>query len=70
MDVPLSEVAPEFDQSLEGEFAAYGFTEIWVADLSPDEVDAYGGDIRLFGLHPQKWWGLHERRNRFRKPLG
>lgn len=52
---------------LRGDFNAFGFREIWVANH--DSVEAYGG-VTLFGLHPAKWWGPHERWNHSAKPYG
>ena len=52
---------------LKGDFCNHGFLEIWLADYT--ELDAYG-DIELFGLYPDKWWGYHQRVNPGRKPYG
>lgn len=70
MDVPLGEVVPALDAipRCDGEHA--GFREIWVADMDPEARDAFMGDIRLYGLHPKKWRGFHERANPHRKPWG
>lgn len=70
MDVALDELEPHIDESLFHEWASLGFVEIWIAELEPNLLDAYGGDVRLYGLQPKKWWGLHDRRNPHRKPYG
>jgi hypothetical protein len=57
MDCPLSEAKPFFDRSLQVEFAAQGFAEIWIADHTI--IEPFGA-VDLFGLHPGKWWGFHE----------
>ena len=49
------------------EFKDHGFAEVWLADYSG--LEAYG-DIELFGLFPDKWWGYHERPWPDRKPYG
>ncbi|MFC5473742.1 hypothetical protein [Paraherbaspirillum soli] len=49
------------------DFAAHGFSEIWLADYSG--LQAFG-DIELFGLFPDRWWGYHERPWPDRKPYG
>ncbi len=70
MDVPLDDAAPFLKKAPQEEMRDYGFVEIWVADMSPDEIDAFGGDIRLFGLYPKKRFGFYERYLPFRKPYG
>lgn len=35
------------------EFRKYGFVEVWVADMTM--LDAYDGDIELYGILPKKW---------------
>lgn len=50
-----------------GDYADFGFREIWIADCA--SIEAYGG-VTLIGLHPPKWWGPHERWNHFQKPYG
>lgn len=52
---------------LQADFTDHGFSEIWLADYS--EYEAYG-DIELFGLYPEKWWGYHQRPWPERKPYG
>ena len=52
---------------VQNDFLSYGFSEIWLADYTG--LEAYG-DIELFGLFPEKWWGYHERWNPNRKPYG
>lgn len=49
------------------EFRGHGFAEVWLADYSG--LEAFG-DIELFGLFPNKWWGYHERPWPERKPYG
>jgi len=49
------------------EFKDHGFAELWLADYSA--LEAYG-DIELFGLFPEKWWGYHQRPWSDRKPYG
>jgi len=53
--------------NLHDDFAEFGFQEIWVADCG--SIEAYGG-VTLIGLHPEQWWGPHERWNHFQKPYG
>ena len=52
---------------LNDEFKDHGFAEMWLADYSA--LEAYG-DIELFGLFPEKWWGYHARPWPDRKPYG
>jgi hypothetical protein len=49
------------------EFEDHGFAEVWLADYSG--LEAYG-DIELFGLFPNQWWGHHQRPWPDRKPYG
>lgn len=49
------------------EFKNHGFAGVWLADYSG--LEAYG-DIELFGLFPDKWWGYHSRLWPDRKPYG
>jgi hypothetical protein len=49
------------------EFEAHGFAEVWLADYSG--LEAYG-DIELFGLSPESWWGYHRRPWPDRKSYG
>ena len=58
-DVPLEEVAPFLDDAPSDEFREYGFVEVWVADMTFDHLDRYGGDIELYGILPKKWRGYH-----------
>lgn len=51
----------------QSDFTNHGFEEIWLADYSG--LKAYG-DIELFGLYPEKWWGYHVRPWPDRKPYG
>lgn len=66
MEDSLDHLAGAF-HGLEGNFAAHGFAEMWLADYSG--LDPYG-DIELFGLHPHLWWGHHGRPRPDRKPYG
>ena len=52
---------------LQADFTNHGFLEIWLVDYSGYE--AYG-DIELFGLYPERWWGYHQRPWPNRKPYG
>ena len=52
---------------IQNDFTVHGFSEIWLADYSG--LEAFG-DIELFGLFPQQWWGYHERVWPYRKPYG
>jgi hypothetical protein len=54
-------------EGLQADFANHGFKEIWLADNSGLKVY---GDIELFGLFPEKWWGYHARPWPDRKPYG
>lgn len=49
------------------EFKDHGFAEVWLADYSGFETY---GDIELFGLFPERWWGYHQRPWPDRKPYG
>lgn len=49
------------------EFKDHGFAEVWLADYSG--LEAYG-DIELFGLFPDQWWGYHQRPWPDGKPYG
>jgi hypothetical protein len=55
------------DDSLQEDFSKHGFVEIWIVDW--EGVKAYG-DVELFGLFPEKWWGYHRRPWPDRKPYG
>ena len=63
----LAEVKNFLGSDLKKDFASYGFAEIWIADYTG--IDAYG-DIELFGLYPEKWWGYHQQPNPHCKPYG
>jgi hypothetical protein len=52
---------------IQADFADHGFIEVWFGDYT--ERDVYG-TIELFGLHPPRWWGHHERPNAHEKPYG
>ena len=60
---PLKEILGE----LQADFVDHGFCEIWLADYSGREPY---GDIELFGLYPERWWGYHQRPWPERKPYG
>lgn len=64
VDCPISSLYL-LDESLKADFTPYGFSEIWIADYT--EIEVYG-DIELFCLHPEKWWGFFARP--FSKPYG
>ena len=66
VDGALDNIMWVFD-GLQGDFIDHGFEEIWLADYSGFE--AYG-DIELFGLYPDHWWGYHQRPWPNRKPYG
>lgn len=52
---------------LNDEFKEHGFAEVWLADYSG--LEPYG-DIEIFGLYPNEWWGYHQRPWPDRKPYG
>lgn len=52
---------------LNDEFKDHGFAEVWLADYSG--LEPYG-DVELFGLYPDEWWGYHQRPWPDRKPYG
>ncbi len=54
-------------EGLQADFKEHGFCEIWIADYSG--LEAFG-DIELFGLYPERWWGHHRRLWPHRKPFG
>lgn len=66
VDGSLDSIMWIFD-GLQADFTDHGFLEIWLADYS--EYEAYG-DIELFGLYPERWWGYHQRPCPNRKPYG
>ncbi len=51
----------------QADFTDHRFCEIWIADYSG--LEAFG-DIELFGLYPERWWGHHRRLWPHRKPFG
>jgi len=55
------------DSSLSDEYASAGFIEIWLADHST--LDAFG-EVRLIGLYPPHFWGIHPQPALERKPYG
>jgi hypothetical protein len=55
------------DTALSGDYAHTGFLEIWLADFST--LEAYG-EVRLIGLYPPAFWGLHHRPAFEGKPYG
>lgn len=66
VDGSLKGLVHLFDD-LREEFMNQGFSEIWLADYSG--LEPYG-DIEIFGLFPERWWGYHQRRCPDRKPYG
>ena len=64
VDCPISNLHL-LDDSLKKDFESYGFDEIWIADYTG--IEAYG-DVELFCLYPEEWWGFYPRE--FRKPYG
>lgn len=55
------------DSSLSGDYADAGFIEIWLADHST--LEAFG-EVRLIGLYPPHFWGLHPQPALEGKPYG
>ena len=55
------------DSSLSEDYADAGFVEIWLADHST--LEAFG-EVRLIGLYPPPFWGLHEQPALEQKPYG
>ena len=72
VDVPLYELRYGLDDGALPLKDCYlsGFREIWLCGVDGDDLDAYGGDIQLYGLFPKKYRGFHERIYPFRKPYG
>ncbi|MGD0020908.1 MAG: hypothetical protein ABSC54_01255 [Smithellaceae bacterium] len=66
VDGTLDNIMWVFD-GLQNDFVDHGFEEVWLADYSG--YKAYG-DIELFGLYPECWWGYHQRPCPYRKPYG
>lgn len=67
MDCPLDEFAQYVDKSLCADFQSWGWKEVWAADFT--EVEPYG-EVWLFGLHPEKWWGPYPGPSAGTKPYG
>jgi hypothetical protein len=67
MDCPLDDFASQVDRSLIADFAALGWQEIWAADFTV--VEPFG-EVWLFGLYPEKWWGPHPGPRAGTKPYG
>jgi hypothetical protein len=55
------------DSSLSGDYTDAGFVEIWLADYST--LEAFR-EVRLIGLYPTHWWGLHSQPRLEGKPYG
>jgi len=55
-DNPLSEIHRGLEQIDTGDFAEFGFAEVWVADYST--LEAYGR-IELFGIYPERVAGYY-----------
>lgn len=53
--------------SLHREFASAGFVEIWLSDHTTLEAH---GSVRLIGLHPMRYWGVHRQSSLEGKPYG
>lgn len=66
VDGSLDSIKWIFDK-LQADYIEHEFIEIWLVDYSGYE--AYG-DIELFGLFPDRWWGYHQRPWPNRKPYG
>ena len=66
VDGSLEQVRHALDGAGE-DFTNHGFAEVWIADYWG--LEAFG-DIELFGLYPDEYWGLHPRANPDRKPYG
>lgn len=52
---------------LQSDLGGLGFVEIWAAHWTTVEPFR---TVELFGLHPSKWWGRHQRPNWWEKPHG
>jgi len=55
------------DRSFSSDYADTGFLEIWLADFST--MEAYG-EVRLIGLYPPEFWGVHHQPALEGKPYG
>jgi len=55
------------DRSFSSDYADTGFLEIWLADFST--MEAYG-EVRLIGLYPPEFWGVHHQPALEGKPHG
>lgn len=55
------------EASLSDNYASTGFIEIWLADYSTLEPF---GEVRLIGLYPQCFWGVHPQPALEGKPYG
>lgn len=67
LDYSFESLAWTGDSSLGDDYASTGFIEIWLADHST--LDAFG-EVRLIGLYPPHFWGVHEQPALERKPYG
>jgi hypothetical protein len=61
------EMATYLDDQLMDEMADTGFCEIWIADYSP--MEPYD-TVRLIGVKPKRWRGMHRHRFYGTKPYG
>ena len=67
VDSRVDEMEPFLDQEIIAEMNSTGFFEIWLADYTIRE--AYG-TVRLYGVKPEKWQGLHNHSMTGNKPYG
>jgi hypothetical protein len=67
MDYAFDSFAWAKDPTLSDECAEFGFEEIWIADYSTLEPN---GQLRLVGLYPRDYFGLHCQPALERKPYG
>lgn len=55
------------DTSLNDDYADAGFIEIWLSDHST--LEAFN-EVRLIGIYPLHFWGLHSQPKLAKKPFG
>jgi len=67
LDYKFDSLAWTGQSSFYGDYADTGFLEIWLADYST--LEPYG-EVRLIGLHPSEFWGLHHQPALKGKPYG
>lgn len=67
IDYSFESLAWTEDSSLSDDYANTGFIEIWLADHST--LEAFG-EVRLIGLYPRNFWGVHPQPALERKPYG